>query len=292
MSSFDFKYQSLLSEVRHAPIKSTRSGVDAHMLPGATFVHDLSEGFPLTTLRTIPFHLIASELEFNLQGITDKRWLQERGNHIWDEWCNPSLVPYARDAATRRRMHEERDLGPLYGFEWRHFGAKYEGYANDYSGQGVDQITWLLETIKTDPNSKRMVVSCWNPQHLTQQAIPPCPFAFKVSVFENTMHLFLFQRSIDIMLGFPFDLAQYALLLHLLAQETGYIPGTVTAFFGNVELYVTHEDQADEILSREPHSALPRTSTSQPVSVLTWAHTDTRLDGYQSHPHIKISVAI
>ena len=292
MNSFDLKYQKLLAEVRNAPIKPTRSGVDAHMLPGATFTHDLSEGFPLTTLRKIPFRLIASELEFNLRGITDKRWLQERGNHIWDAWCNPSLVTYAHDDGTKQRMLEERDLGPLYGFEWRHFGARYEGYDKDYSDCGVDQIAWLLEIIKTDPNSKRMVVSCWNPQHLDQQAIPPCPFAFEVSICGNMMHLFLFQRSVDIMLGFPFDFAQYALLLHLLAQETGYVPGNLTAFFGNVELYTTHEDQADGVLSREAFVSLPRITMPRTISLLAWTYTDTNLEEYQCHSHIKIPVTV
>lgn len=292
MNSFDKKYKELIYKVRSAPTKPTRQGVNAHMIPGATFEHFLSEGFPLTTLRKIKFDLVASELNFNLLGLTDKKWLQDRNNHIWDEWCDPSLVPYDTDDKTKKSMRQERDLGPLYGFEWRHFGTEYKGYDKDYSGKGVDQIKWLLEMLKSNPESKRMVVSCWNPAHFNRQAIPPCPFAFEVSVFKKEIHLFVFQRSVDILLGFPFDFAGHALFLHLLSKETKLTPGKVTAFYGNVELYTNQGKKADILLDRTGNKSLPSIVTDKFLSILDWKYIDTRLEGYGADPAINIAIAV
>ncbi len=292
MNVFDAQYKKLLEQVRHAPLKPTRQGIDAHMLPGATFKHHLSEGFPLTTLRKVTFGLVASELQFNLLGLTDKKWLQDKGNHIWDDWCDPTIVPYATDPSTKERMRAERDLGPLYGFQWRHFGAMYEGYGSNYVGKGIDQITCLLETLKKNPESKRMVVSCWNPSQMEHQAIPPCPFAFQIVVNKGELDLFLYQRSVDILLGFPFDFAGYALLLQLLAQEVALQPGTITAYFGNVELYENQEIAADALLTREISFTLSNIETSPFTSLLAWNCEDSRLIHYSSHPSLKIPIAV
>ena len=292
MNSFDNKYRELIHRVRNASTKSTRQGIEAHMIPGATFEHLLSEGFPLTTLRKIKFDLIASELEFNLRGLTDKKWLQDRNNHIWDEWCDPSIVPYGTDNETKERMKQERDLGPLYGFEWRHFGAEYNGYGKDYSDKGVDQIKWLLKMLKNNPESKRMIVSSWNPSHFNRQAIPPCPFAFEVSIFKKEIHLFVFQRSVDILLGFPFDFAGYALLLCLLSKETKLNPGKITSFYGNVELYINQEKEADVLLRRIGNKNLPSIATHEFSSILNWKHTSTRLEGYEPNPAINIEIVV
>lgn len=262
------------------------------MVPGAIFEHDLRDGFPLTTLRHIKFALIASELQFHLSGSTDKKWLQDRGNHIWDDWCDQKLVPYAHDENTKKKMHSERDLGPIYGFQWRHFGANYRGYTENYSGEGADQIVALLHTLKHDPQSKRMVVTCWNPCDVEQQAIPPCPFAFSLNVLGDTLHLSFFQRSVDIILGFPFDFACYALLLTLLAEEVNLKPGKITAHFGNVELYENHIRAAEEILKRTPHAHLPSLSTKSFSSILAWSYMDSELKNYVPGAPIKIDIAV
>ncbi len=292
MNSFDKKYQDLLRSVRDAPTKPTRQGVDAHTIAGTTFEHYMSEGFPLTTLRKIRFDLIASELQFNILGLTDKRWLQERGNHIWDPWCDPTIVPYGRDDATKVKMRTERDLGPLYGFQWRHFGAEYRGYDEDYRSKGIDQLATLLETLRKDPNSKRMVVTSWNPIHLHRQSIPPCPFAFEVSLVGGEMHLFFFQRSVDVMLGFPFDFAQHALLLHLLCKETGFKIGKAVGFFANVELYTTHTKEADELLRRNLSEPLPTANTENFRSLFEWEYPDTKLVGYAPLASVKLDVVV
>lgn len=292
MNTFDKKYKELIREVRNAALKPTRQGIDAHMIPGATFQHSLKEGFPLTTLRRIKFDLIASELQFNLLGLTDKKWLQDRDNHIWDDWCDPSIVPYGKDERTKKKMKDERDLGPLYGFEWRHFGAEYKGYNKNYVGKGIDQIKWLLEILNSSPESKRMVVTCWNPSHLDRQSIPPCPFAFEVSVFGKELQLFFFQRSVDVLLGFPFDFGGYALLLHLLSKQTGLSAGKVTGFFGNVELYVNQEKGADTLLNRKVKSTLPNIKTEIFSSIFDWEYSQTKIENYETNSSLQIEIAV
>ena len=125
--------------------KANRTGVDTMAIAGAIFEHDMSKGFPMLTTKKVPFKLVASELEFFIKGITDKKWLQDHNNHIWDEWCSPVKIPYANDPATKQKMFEERDLGTIYGWEWRHFGAEYKDYATDYTGQGVDQLKRVVD---------------------------------------------------------------------------------------------------------------------------------------------------
>src|SRR3989344_4297742 len=133
---------------------STRQGWNAHTIAGAIFEHDMSTGYPLLTTKKMPFRLIATELEFFIKGITDKQWLLDRNNHIWDEWANPKKAPYGHDQAAKKRMLEERDLGAIYGFQWRHFNAAYENYDTDYTGQGVDQLKKVIETIKSNPDDR------------------------------------------------------------------------------------------------------------------------------------------
>ncbi len=143
--------------------KHSRTGVDAITIAGAMFQHNMSEGFPLLTTKSVPLRLVASELEFFLKGVSDKKWLQERDNHIWDEWCSPMIVPYAHDPETKKKMLEERDLGPIYGWQWRYFGASYKDYKTDYTGQGVDQIRRIVNLLKTNPDDRQMLVLAWNP---------------------------------------------------------------------------------------------------------------------------------
>lgn len=132
-------------------MKHNRTGVDALTLPGALFEHDLKNGFPLLTTKSVPFRLVASELEFFIKGITDKEWLRERNNHIWDEWCSPERVPYGHDETTRERMKAERELGPIYGWQWRNFGATYVAYDAPAQGHGIDQLRHLVDRLKQAP---------------------------------------------------------------------------------------------------------------------------------------------
>ncbi|MBI4151370.1 thymidylate synthase [Candidatus Woesearchaeota archaeon] len=285
-------YLNLVQTILDAGIRTpTRTGVDAFTVSGMMFQHDMSKGFPLLTTKRVPFRLVASELEFFLSGKTDKRWLQEHGNHIWDEWCSPEKVPYGHDLESKQRMKEERDLGPVYGFQWRHFGAPYRGYNHDYAGEGIDQLSRLVTTLKTNPRDRRMLVSAWNPLDLGKMALPACHYGFQVTAAGGKLNLLWNQRSVDTMLGLPFNIASYGLLLHLLAKETGHVEGTLTGFLADVHIYENHVPAARVQLERSPRS-LPRIETSSYTSLFAWSHLDSRVVEYDPHPPIKMEVAV
>ncbi|NLZ96944.1 MAG: thymidylate synthase, partial [Candidatus Magasanikbacteria bacterium] len=187
--------------------KTDRTGTGTIAIAGAMFEHNMADGFPLLTTKKMPFKVITAELEFFIKGITDKQWLIDRKCHIWDEWCNPKKVAYAHDEETKKKMVEERDLGAIYGFQWRHFNAPYQNYDSDYSGQGIDQLKKVIETIKTNPNDRRMLVMAWNPCMLDQMALPPCHYGFQITVLNGKLNLLWSQRSVDTMLGLPFNIA-------------------------------------------------------------------------------------
>ena len=279
--------------IEHGYPKKTRTGIDALAIPGATFRHDLSKGFPLLTTKKVPLRLVASELEFFMKGITDKRWLQERKNHIWDEWCTSGKVPYGTDDETKQQMLAEPDLGPIYGFQWRHFGAKYIDHETDYSGQGIDQLKNLLDLLKSDQDSRRMIVNAWNPVDLDKMALPPCHYCFQVDVIDGKLNLFWDQRSVDVGLGLPFNIASYALLTHLLALETNLIPGTLIGKLGDVHLYKNHltDDGIYEQLKREPRR-LPELKITDFTNIFEWNHQQAKVVDYVPQPPIRLKIAV
>ena len=184
--------------------RETRTGTNAITVSGAIFEHDLINGYPLLTTKKMPFRLIASELEFFIKGLTDKKGIQLRNNHIRDKWANPKKAPYGHEEQAKKIMLEERDLGPIYGFQWRHFNAPYKNYDSDYTGQGIDQLKKIIETLKTNPTDRRMIVSAWNPEQMDQMALPPCHYQFQVVAIKDKLNLLWSQRSVDVMLGLPF----------------------------------------------------------------------------------------
>ncbi len=272
-------------------LKPNRTGVDALTLPGAMFEHDLGDGFPLLTTKSVPFRLVASELEFFIKGITDKEWLRERNNHIWDEWCSPERVPYAHDEATRARMMAERELGPIYGFQWRHFGAEYVAFDQPPRGTSVDQLRNVVDNLKSNPDDRRMIVSAWNPLDFHRMALPPCHYGFQVTVVAGRLNLMWNQRSVDVALGLPFNIASYAILLHLLARETGLAEGRLVGFLADTHIYVNHVAGLREQLAREPYE-LPRIVTERFTDIFSWSHEDSRVEGYRHHPKIAFEIAV
>ncbi len=273
--------------------KTDRTGVGTLAVSGMMFQHDLANGFPLLTTKKVPFRLVATELEFFIKGITDKQWLKDRNNHIWDEWASPSKAPYGHDEAAKQRMAAERDLGPVYGFQWRHFGAPYKNYDTDYSGQGVDQLQRLVTALKTNPNDRRMIVNSWNAAILQDMALPPCHYSWQVTVIDGRLNLLWNQRSVDTMLGLPFNIASYALLLHLLAKESGLKEGVLTGFLADVHIYNNHITGAKEQLARDPHLyPLPQVVTEKFSSIFDWTAEDTQVLNYQSHPKINFDIAV
>ena len=277
--------------LRDGKYKDNRTGVGAYTVAGATFEHDMSEGFPLLTTKKMATKSVRSELEFFIQGLTDKRWLQERGNTIWDEWCNPEKVPYGHDEETKRKMKEERDLGPVYGWQWRHFGAEYHGPDADYTGQGIDQLAKVVEKLKTNPQDRRMVVSAWNHLQIAQMALPPCHYSFQVTVIDDKVNLLWNQRSVDTMLGLPFNIASYGFLLHLLARESGRGEGKLVGFLGDVHIYKNHVEGAEMQVARQQYP-LPVVETSPFTSIFQWKHGDTKVIDYQHHPPIPFPIAV
>ncbi|MDR0315630.1 MAG: thymidylate synthase [Treponema sp.] len=271
--------------------KQNRTGVDALSIAGAMFEHDMAEGFPLLSTKKVPFRLVASELEFFIRGITDKEWLIAQNNHIWDEWCSPDAVPYANDAETQARMMAERELGPVYGWQWRNFGADYVSHNSAPEGKGVDQLRRLVETLKKDPDNRRMIVSAWNPLDLGRMALPPCHYAFQVTVIDNRLNLLWNQRSVDVALGLPFNIASYGCLLHLLAKEAGLGEGRLIGFLGDTHIYVNHIDAIRVQLERQPR-ALPKITTGQFISIFDWHYKDTVIENYDPYPAIKFDIAV
>jgi thymidylate synthase len=265
--------------------------VDALTVAGAMFEHDMAEGFPLLTTKKVPFRLVASELEFFIRGITDKEWLKQQNNHIWDEWCSPDVIPYANDEQTKAKMAAERELGPVYGWQWRNFGARYAAYDKPAEGQGRDQFADMVQALKTDPDSRRMIVSAWNPLDLSRMALPPCHYAFQVTVIDGKLSLLWDQRSVDVALGLPFNIASYALLLHLLAKESGLGEGRLIGFLSDVHIYANHIDGIQQQRERSP-KALPKIKTENFTSIFDWHYGDSVIEGYDPHPAIKFEIAV
>ncbi len=273
--------------------KQDRTGTGTISIPGVMFEHEMSDGFPLLTTKKVPFRLISTELEFFIKGITDKQWLIDKNNHIWDEWCNPKKVAYGHDEDTKKKMSEERDLGAIYGFQWRHFNGEYKNYDSDYTGQGVDQLKKLVDKIKSDPSDRRMIISAWNPSMLDQMALPPCHYLFQVIINNDKLNLLWNQRSVDVMLGLPFNIASYATLLHLLSKETGYQEGKLVGFLADTHIYSNHVEGAKEQLERDPNKySLPQINTENFTSIFDWNAEDSEIIDYKSYPRIKFNIAV
>lgn len=278
-------YLDLLEEILTKGVeKPDRTGVGTIGLSSARIQHDLSKGFPLLTTKKIAARSMAVELEFFIKGFTDKRWLQERGCKIWNDWANPQSA-------------DPHDLGPVYGFQWRHFDAHYPGPIGiDRDGSdigGEDQLANVIKTLKTKPNDRRLIVTAWNPNQLGMMALPACHMFYQFIVQGDRLDLNWYQRSVDTMLGLPFNLASYALLLHLVAKEVGLKEGVVTGDLGDTHIYRNHIAAAREQLARSPDTyPLPGVVTEPFNGVLNWDHTQTRFTNYHHHPPIKMEVAV
>ncbi|MBD3418693.1 MAG: thymidylate synthase [Chitinivibrionales bacterium] len=285
-------YLSIVETILKTGIrKPNRTGIDAITVPGMMFEHDMTRGYPLLTTKTVPFRLVASELEFFIKGITDKVWLQERNNHIWDEWCSPDIVEYGHDEDTRQLMLQERELGPIYGWQWRNIGAKYTSFDKPTESKGIDQLKVVVDKLKSDPDDRRMIVTAWNPMDFHRMALPPCHYCFQVTVIGDKLNLLWNQRSVDVALGLPFNIASYALLLHLLAKESGFDEGRLVGFLADTHVYVNHVDGLKLQLSREPLQ-LPRLVTENFTTMFDWQYEDSRVEEYHHHPRIKFDIAV
>ena len=277
-------YLDLIRYVRdHGTEKGDRTGTGTRSHLGAQLRFDLKDGFPLLTTKKVHMKSITYELFWFLKGDTHVKYLQDHGVRIWNEWSTAEQ--------TARFGRPEGELGPIYGHQWRNYGAT-KNEDGSYNHDGVDQITEVIEQIKTNPNSRRLIVSGWNPSEATQVALPPCHTLFQFFVADGKLSCQLYQRSADLFLGVPFNIASYSLLTHMIAQVCDLEVGEFIWTGGDCHLYQNHIDQVNEQLSREAYE-LPTLWLNPDVKdIFDFTFDDIRVENYQSHPAIKAPVAV
>ncbi|MFQ5765579.1 MAG: thymidylate synthase [Rhodospirillales bacterium] len=262
------QYLDLLRHIRlTGAFRSDRTGTGTQSVFGYQMRFDLADGFPLLTTKKLHVKSIVHELLWFLSGDTNVKYLNDHGVRIWDEWTD-----------------ETGELGPVYGHQWRSWPAP--------DGRGIDQIANVVESIKKDPNSRRHIVSAWNPADVDRMALPPCHCLFQFYVADGRLSCQLYQRSADVFLGVPFNIASYALLTRMVAQVTGLEAGEFVHTFGDAHLYANHIEQADLQLQREP-LALPAMRLNPDVTdIFAFKYDDFSLEGYEAHAHIAAPIAV
>ena len=262
------QYLSLMREVRDNGIrKEDRTGTGTLSIFGHQMRFDLSKGFPLVTTKKLHLRSIIHELLWFMSGDSNIRYLKENGVSIWDEWAD-----------------EDGDLGPIYGVQWRSWPTP--------DGRHIDQIAQIMQQIRETPDSRRIILSAWNVAEIDNMALPPCHCLFQFYVADGKLSCLLYQRSCDIFLGVPFNIASYALLTHMIAQQADLKVGEFIWTGGDCHLYSNHLEQANEQLQREP-LPLPRLAIKRrPPSIFDYKYEDFEILNYESHPHIKAAVAV
>ncbi len=262
------QYLELLRTVRdRGTRKSDRTGTGTLSLFGYQMRFDLGQGFPVLTTKRLHLRSIIHELLWFLRGDTNVRYLREQGVTIWDEWAD-----------------ENGDLGPVYGYQWRSWPTA--------GGGRIDQIAQVVEQIRVNPDSRRHIVTAWNPADLERMALPPCHLLFQFHVADGRLSCQLYQRSADVFLGVPFNIASYSLLTLMVAQVTGLRPGDFVHTLGDAHLYLNHLEQADQQLGREPYPLPVMRPNPEVRSLFDFRYEDFTLEGYRAHPHIRAPVAV
>lgn len=261
------EYLELLNEIYVGGVdKSDRTGVGTRSLFAEKMTFDLSQGIPILTTKRIHFKSVVVELLWFLRGDQDITYLKQNGVTIWDDWSD-----------------ENGYVGPMYGFQWRNW--------NSNSAEPIDQINELIKEIKKNPNSRRQIVTAWNPTDIRHQALPCCHILFQTNVTDGHLNMQVYQRSADMFLGVPFNIASYSMLLVMLAQQTNLIPGHLTWVGGDVHIYSNHFEQVREQLSREPFEP-PKITIHKADSIFEYQLSDFVIEDYKHHPAIKGPVAV
>lgn len=261
-------YEDLLRDVlANGSRKSDRTGTGTRSVFGRQLRFDLAEGFPLITTKRVHFKSIAYELLWFLRGESNVGWLRENGVTIWDEWAD-----------------ERGELGPVYGVQWRSWPAP--------DGSHIDQIQQVVDTLRSDPDSRRIIVSAWNVADIPSMALAPCHAFFQFYVADGRLSCQLYQRSADMFLGVPFNIASYALLTLMVAQQVGLEPGEFVWTGGDCHIYDNHVEQVEEQLSRDPYPAPSLRFDRTPESIFDYRFEDFVVEGYQHHPAIRAAVAV
>jgi thymidylate synthase len=250
----------------HGTPKSDRTGTGTRSIFGHQMRYELADGFPLVTTKKVHLKSVVYELLWFLRGDSNVRYLQEHGVRIWDEWAD-----------------QDGELGPVYGVQWRSWPTP--------SGEHIDQISRVLDTLRRNPDSRRIIVSAWNVAELDKMALPPCHAFFQFYVADGALSCQLYQRSADLFLGVPFNIASYSLLTHMVAAQTGYRPGEFIWTGGDCHIYDNHVGQVEEQLSRDPYP-FPRLNLAERDSIFDYRYEDVEVVDYQHHPAIKAPIAV
>ena len=318
MSIVEEPYLQLIRDIlEKGHEKSDRTGTGTNSLFGYQMRFNLAEGFPLLTTKKVPFGLIKSELLWFLRGDTNIRFLLEHNNHIWDEWAfknwvqsdeyhGPDMTNFglrAQEDDNFNKVYQDEkkkfcqkivedqefankfgNLGDVYGAQWRHWQTR--------NGETIDQIKDVIETIKNNPDSRRMIVTAWNPEDVPLSALPPCHTLFQFYVNDGKLSCQLYQRSADVFLGVPFNIASYALLTHMIARETGLEVGEFVHTLGDAHIYLNHLDQVNEQLERSPYDAPKLWLNPEKKNIMDFEMKDIKVKNYRSHSAIKAPVAV
>ena len=318
MSIVEEPYLQLIRDIlEKGHEKSDRTGTGTKSLFGYQMRFNLAEGFPLLTTKKVPFGLIKSELLWFLRGDTNIRFLLEHNNHIWDEWAfknwvesdeyhGPDMTNFglrAQEDDNFNKVYQDEkkkfcqkivedqefankfgNLGDVYGAQWRHWQTR--------NGETIDQIKDVIETIKNNPDSRRMIVTAWNPEDIPLSALPPCHTLFQFYVNDGKLSCQLYQRSADVFLGVPFNIASYALLTHMIARETGLEVGEFVHTLGDAHIYLNHLDQVNEQLQRKPNDAPTLWLNPEKKNIMDFEMEDIKVKNYHSHSAIKAPVAV
>jgi thymidylate synthase len=272
----DRQYEDYLSHIMLTGVdKSDRTGTGTRSVFGYQMRFDLSKGFPLITTKRVHFKSLAIELLWFLKGLTNVRWLQERGVTIWDEWAD-----------------ENGDLGPVYGAQWRSWPVRKHDAMGFAYNSSIDQLAQVVDTIKRNPDSRRMLVTAWNPAEVDQMKLPPCHCLFQFYVADGKLSCQLYQRSCDSFLGVPFNIASYALLTHLIAHQCDLGVGDFIWTGGDCHIYSNHFHQVNVLLCREPKDFPQLRILRRPGSIDGYEFEDFEIIGYDPHPAIKAPVAV
>ena len=318
MSIVEEPYLQLIRDIlEKGHKKSDRTGTGTKSLFGYQMRFNLAEGFPLLTTKKVPFGLIKSELLWFLRGDTNIRFLLEHNNHIWDEWAfknwvqsdeyhGPDMTNFglrAQEDDNFNKVYQDEkkkfcqkivedqefankfgNLGDVYGAQWRHWQTR--------NGETIDQIKDVIETIKNNPDSRRMIVTAWNPEDVPLSALPPCHTLFQFYVNDGKLSCQLYQRSADVFLGVPFNIASYALLTHMIARETRLEVGEFVHTLGDAHIYLNHLDQVNEQLERSPYDAPKLWLNPEKKNIMDFEMKDIKVKNYRSHSVIKAPVAV
>ncbi len=291
MAKIDEIYlQNLITILEQGVEKKDRTGTGTVSYPGVLIRHDMRDGFPLLTLRRMPWKSALIELEGFLKGITSKAWYQKRGCHFWDGWASSRAIeqwekdnhPIADDKERKAVMRQLNELGPIYGSQWNYFSGGMTEAAN--------QLQMVKDTLKRDPMSRRMVVSAWNPDFNDSMALPACHVLWQVNVSGNRLNLAYYQRSCDYILGH--NLTGYGMLLTLLAKEAGYEPGVLCAFYMDCHVYKDHLAGVRKLLHRPVDKPMPILHIKRWTGMVNWSADDVAIENYQPEEKIEFPVSI